>query len=128
MTYYGNEKENHVGSHVRYYHHSQWYEGTLLEPVKYQFVITKENPPAILSTHTYVKPDEKDVKKAEENVGKGKYSKHDLIILLQNLQPNGTYRISEVDSVEITDAYDITEEDAEKIVKELTEKLNSTNK
>ncbi len=125
MTYYGKEKENHAGSHVRYCSGGQWYEGTLIEPVNYQIVATKENLPAILSTHTYVKPDERDVRRAEENVGSGKYTNHDLILLMRNLSPNGVYRVSEVDSVEITDAYDVTEEEAGKLAKELAEKYSN---
>ena len=78
MIYHGNEKENHRGSHVKYYHGGKWREGTLLEPVNYQIVVTKENPLAVLSTHTYVIP---------------------------------TKCITEVESVEITDVDDITQEE-----------------
>lgn len=119
MIYHGKEKENHRGSHVKYFHNGKWHEGTLLEPVEYQVVVTKENPPAILSTHTYVKPDERGVRRAEENVGSGKYTNHDLILLMRNLSPDGVYRVSEVDSVEITDAHDITEEEADSIIERL---------
>ena len=56
MIYHGNEKENHRGSHVKYFHSRKWHEGTLLEPVNYQIVVTKENPLAVLSTHTYNNP------------------------------------------------------------------------
>lgn len=52
MIYRGKEKVNHQGSHVRYYHCGEWKEGTLLEPVNYQIVVTLENPPAVLSCTT----------------------------------------------------------------------------
>lgn len=50
MTYHGNETENHVGSRVRYFHGGKWKEGTLLAPVNYQIVTTKEYGSEILST------------------------------------------------------------------------------
>ena len=78
MIYHGKEKENHRGSHVKYFHCGKWHEGTLLEPVNYQFVVTKENPPAILSTHTPVKPREEDVEKAKSAVLNGTFTDEDL--------------------------------------------------
>jgi len=117
MIYHGNEKENHRGSHVKYCHCGKWHEGTLLEPVNYQFVVTKENPPAILSTHTYVSPDRKDVEDARMKVTNGNYTEDDLKLLMQYLNPSN--RIPEVESVEITDADDITQEEADKIIEQL---------
>ena len=117
MVYHGNEKENHRGSHVKYCHCGKWHEGTLLEPVNYQFVVTKENPPAILSTHTYVSPDRKDVEDARMKVTNGNYTEDDLKLLMQYLNPSN--RIPEVESVEITDADDITQEEADKIIEQL---------
>ena len=124
MIYHGNEKENHRGSHVRYYHCGKWHEGTLLEPVNYQFVVTKENPPAILSTHTYAKPREEEVKNAEGNVIMGEYTEDDLKILMQHISPGN--RVTEVASVEITDAYDITQKEADEILKKLLKAENTT--
>ena len=109
MIYHGNEKENHKGSHVKYCRGGKWYEGTLLEPVNYQIVVTKENPPAVLSTHTYVPPDNKDVVEARMKVANGNYTKDDLKILVQYLNP--IKRITEVESVEITDIDDVTQEE-----------------
>lgn len=117
MIYHGKEKENHRGSHVKYYHCGKWHEGTLLEPVNYQFVVTKENPPAILSTRTHVAPDYDDVLEARMNVADNKYTEDDLKILMQFISPFN--RITEVESVEITDADDITQEEADKIVEQL---------
>ena len=117
MIYHGNEKENHRGSHVKYCHCGKWHEGTLLEPVNYQFVVTKENPPAILSTHTYVSPDRKDVEDARMKVTNGNYTEDDLKLLMQYLNPSN--RVPEVESVEITDADDITQEEADKIIEQL---------
>lgn len=105
MIYHGNEKENHRGSHVKYCHGGKWREGTLLEPVNYQIVVTKENPPAVLSTHTYVPPDNKDVVEARKNVANGNYTEDDLKTLMQYLNP--TKRITEVESVIITDIDEI---------------------
>lgn len=117
MIYHGNEKENHMGSHVKYCHCGKWYEGTLLEPVNYQIVVTKENPPAILSTHTYVTPDHEDVVDARLRVANGNYTEDDLKLLMQYLNPAN--RVTEVESVEITDADDITQEEADKIIEQL---------
>lgn len=117
MIYHGNEKENHRGSHVKYYHCGKWYEGTLLEPVNYQIVVTKENPPAVLSTHTYVTPDNEDVVDARMKVANGNYTEDDLNILMQYLNPSK--HATEVESVKITDADDITQEEADKIVEQL---------
>ena len=117
MIYHGNEKENHRGSHVKYYHCGKWYEGTLLEPVNYQIVVTKENPPAVLSTHTYVTPDNEDVVDARMKVANGNYTEDDLNILMQYLNPSK--RAPEVESVQITDADDITQEEADKIIEQL---------
>ncbi len=126
MIYHGKEKENHRGSHVKYYHCGKWHEGTLLEPVNYQFVVTKENPPAILSTHTHVIPDYDDVLEARMNVADNKYTEDDLKILMQFISPFN--RITEVESVEITDANDITQEEADSIIERLmNEKLKSFN-
>ena len=119
MIFRGKEKENHVGSHVKYCHCGTWHEGTLLEPVNYQIVVTKENPPAILSTHTVVKPNITNLETAINNVSNGNYTEKDLEILHQNLNPTMT----EVESVEITDAYDITDEEAAVLVKQAIEKL-----
>ena len=121
MIYHGNEKENHRGSHVKYYHCGKWYEGTLLEPVNYQIVVTKENPPAVLSTHTYVTPDQKDVADARMRVASGDYTEDDLNLLMQCLNPAN--RITEVESVKITEADDITQEEADKIIEQLLKKL-----
>ena len=114
MIYHGKEKENHRGSHVKYYHCGKWHEGTLLEPVNYQFVVTKENPPAVLSTHTYATPDHEDVVHARLKVADGDYTEEDLKLLMQSLSPAN--RIAEVESVEITDADDITQEEADSII------------
>ena len=109
MIYHGKEKENHRGSHVKYFHCGKWHEGTLLEPVNYQFVVTKENPPAILSTHTPVKPREEDVEKAKSAVLNGTFTDEDLKVFRKP-------EIMEVESVEITEADDITQEEADKII------------
>lgn len=67
MIYYGKEKENHKGSKVCYpilkvvekkfndYDNPiiEWVEGTLLEPVVGQIVITKEHGLSILSHGQY---------------------------------------------------------------------------
>ena len=71
--------------------------------------MTKENPPAVLSTHTYVPPDNKDVVEARTNVANGNYTEDDLKTLMQYLNP--TKRITEVESVKITDIDDITREE-----------------
>lgn len=101
MIYLGGEKENHAGSYVKYYHGGKWYEGTLVEPVNYQIVITKENPPAILSCYTPVPPSKYEVERATENVYKGDYTEKDLQILSQNIHKDKY--ISEVESVIIID-------------------------
>ena len=121
MIYHGNEKENHRGSHVKYYHCGEWLEGTLLEPVNYQIVVTKENPPAVLSTHTYVIPDNEDVVDARMKVANGNYTEDDLNLLMQCLNPAN--RITEVESVKITEADDITQKEADKIIEQLLKKL-----
>lgn len=74
MVSHGNEKENHRGSHVKYCHCGKWHEGTLLEPVNYQFAVTKENPPVILSMHTYVTQDHEDVVDARLKVANGNHT------------------------------------------------------
>jgi hypothetical protein len=79
--------------------------------------VTKENPPAILSTHTYVAPDRKDVEDARLKVANGNYTEDDLKLLMQYLNPAN--RATEVESVEITDADDITQEEADKIIEQL---------
>ena len=71
--------------------------------------MTKENPPAVLSTHTYVIPDNKDIVESRMKVANGNYTKDDLNILVQYLHP--TKCITEVESVEITDIDDITQEE-----------------
>ena len=121
MIYHGNEKENHRGSHVKYCHCGKWHEGTLLEPVNYQIVVTKENPPAVLSTHTYVTPDNEDVVDARMKVANGNYTEDDLNLLMQCLNP--TNHITEVESVKITEADDITQGEADKIIEQLLKKL-----
>ena len=121
MIYHGNEKENHRGSHVKYYHCGKWHEGTLLEPVNYQIVVTKENPPAVLSTHTYVTPDNEDVVDARMKVANGNYTEDDLNILMQHLNPSKN--VTEVESVKITEADDITQKEAGKIIEQLLKKL-----
>lgn len=127
MIYHGKEKENHRGSHVKYYHCGKWHEGTLLEPVDYQIVVTKENPPAILSTHTDAIPDLEDVLDARMKVANGDYTEDDLKLLMQYLNPAS--RITEVESVEITDADDITQEEADKIIEQLLkERENDTRR
>ena len=114
MIYYGKEKENHRGSHVKYFHCNKWHEGTLLEPVNYQIVVTKENPPAILSTHSPSKPSNEDVENAKAAVADGTFTDEDLKVLSMHL---GNYdSMMEVDSVEITEANDITQEEADKII------------
>ena len=114
MIYHGKEKENHRGSHVKYFHGNKWHEGTLLEPVNYQIVVTKENPPAILSTHSPAKPSNEDVEKAKAAVADGTFTDEDLKVLSMHL---GNYdSMTEVDSVEITEANDITQEEADKII------------
>lgn len=124
MIYHGKEKENHRGSHVKYFHCGKWHEGTLLEPVNYQFVVTKENPPAILSTHTPVKPREEDVEKAKAAVLDGTFTDEDLKVFRKP-------EIMEVESVEITEADDITQEEADKIIevyrKSLQENVSGEN-
>ena len=124
MIYHGKEKENHRGSHVKYFHCGKWHEGTLLEPVNYQFVVTKENPPAILSTHTPVKPREEDVEKAKSAVLNGTFTDEDLKVFRKS-------EIMEVESVEITEADDITQEEADKIIevyrKSLQENVSGEN-
>jgi len=124
MIYHGKEKENHRGSHVRYFHCGKWHEGTLLEPVNYQFVVTKENPPAILSTHTPVKPSEEDVEKAKAAVLDGTFTDEDLKVFRKP-------ELMEVESVEITEANDITQEEADKIIevykKSLHENVSEAN-
>lgn len=124
MIYHGKEKENHRGSHVKYFHCGKWHEGTLLEPVNYQFVVTKENPPAILSTHTPVKPREEDVEKAKAAVLDGTFTDEDLKVFRKS-------EIMEVESVEITEADDITQEEADKIIevyrKSLQENVSGEN-
>lgn len=124
MIYHGKEKENHRGSHVKYFHCGKWHEGTLLEPVNYQFVVTKENPPAILSTHTPVKPREEDVEKAKAAVLDGTFTDEDLKVFRKS-------EIMEVESVEITEADDITQEEADKIIevyrKSLQENVSREN-
>ena len=124
MIYHGKEKENHRGSHVKYFHCGKWHEGTLLEPVNYQFVVTKENPPAILSTHTPVKPREEDVEKAKSAVLNGTFTDEDLKGFRKP-------EIMEVESVEITEADDITQEEADKIIevyrKSLQENVSGEN-
>ena len=121
MIYHGNEKENHRGSHVKYYHCGKWHEGTLLEPVNYQIVVTKENPPVVLSTHTYVTPDNEDVVDARMKVANGNYTEDDLNILMQHLNPSKN--VTEVESVKITEADDITQKEAGKIIEQLLKKL-----
>lgn len=113
MIYHGNEKENHRGSHVKYFHCGKWHEGTLLEAVDYQIVVTKENPPAVLSTYTHAAPDHEDVLDARMRVANGNYTEDDLKLLMQYL--NRANCVTEVESVEITDADDITQEEADKI-------------
>ena len=126
MIYHGKEKENHRGSHVKYFNCGKWHEGTLLEPVNYQIVVTKENPPAVLSTHTYVTPDHEDVLDARMRVANGDYTEDDLKLLMQYICPAN--RVTEVESVEITDADDITQEEADSIIERLiNEKLKSFN-
>ena len=124
MIYHGKEKENHRGSHVKYFHCGKWHEGTLLEPVNYQFVVTKENPPAILSTHTPVKPREEDVEKAKAAVLDGTFTDEDLKVFRKP-------ELMEVESVEITEADDITQEEADKIIevyrKSLQENVSREN-
>ena len=124
MIYHGKDKENHRGSHVKYFHCGKWHEGTLLEPVNYQFVVTKENPPAILSTHTPVKPREEDVEKAKAAVLDGTFTDEDLKVFRKP-------EIMEVESVEITEADDITQEEADKIIevyrKSLQENVSGEN-
>lgn len=114
MIYHGKEKENHRGSHVKYFHCGKWHEGTLLEPVNYQIVVTKENPPAILSTYAPVKPSNEDVEKAKAAVADGTFTEEDLKVLSMHLGNYGS--MMEVDSVEITEANDITQEEADKII------------
>ena len=117
MIYHGKEKENHRGSHVKYCHCGKWLEGTLLEPVNYQIVVTKENPPVVLSAHAHVTPDQKDVADARMRVASGDYTEDDLNLLMQHLNPSK--RATEVESVKITEADDITQEEADKIIKQL---------
>jgi len=118
MIYHGKEKENHRGSHVKYYHCGKWHEGTLLEPVNYQFVVTKENPPAILSTNTEAIPRHEDVVDARMRVANGDYTEDDLKLLLRWICP-ANRGVTEVESVVITDADDITQEEADKIIEQL---------
>lgn len=122
MIYRGKEKENHRGSHVRYYHCGKWHEGTLLEPVNYQIVVTKENPPAVLSCTEDSVPSEEDFLKARERVHRGEYDENDLAALSACV--GGRFK-SEVESVEITEANDISQEEADKIIEELKEKYFS---
>ncbi len=119
MIYRGKEKENHRGSHVRYYHCGKWHEGTLLEPVNYQIVVTKENPPAVLSCTEGSIPSEEDLSKAIEHVHRREYDENDLAVLSAYV---GVRFKSEVESVEITEANDISQEEADKIIEELKEK------
>lgn len=99
MIYHGNEKENHSGSHVKYYHCGKWFEGTLLEPVNYQLVNTKEHGIAVLSCHTPFYPDECDYLKAVNHVQNGIYDVHDLEILKSKIGGMS----SEVKSVKIVE-------------------------
>ena len=115
MIYHGKEKENHRGSHVKYFHCGKWHEGTLLEPVNYQFVVTKENPPAILSTNTEAIPRHEDVVDARMRVANGDYTEDDLKLLLRWICP-ANRGVTEVESAEITDADDITREEADSII------------
>lgn len=121
MIYHGKEKENHRGSHVKYFHCNKWHEGTLLEPVNYQIVVTKENPPAILSTHSPSKPSNEDVEKAKAAVDDGTFTDEDLKVLSMHLGNYGS--MTEVDSVEITEANDITQEEADKIIEAYRKRL-----
>ena len=123
MIYHGNEPENHRGSHVKYCHCGKWHEGTLLEPVNYQIVVTKENPPAVLSTHTYVTPDREDVVDVRLKVANGNFTEDNLKLLMQYLNPAN--RVTEVESVEITDADDITQEEADEIIEKYKKKYLS---
>ena len=54
-------------------------------------------------------------------VANGDYTEDDLNLLMQCLKPAN--RITEVESVIITDADDITQEEADKIVEQLLKKL-----
>lgn len=119
MIYRGKEKENHRGSHVRYYHCGRWHEGTLLEPVNYQIVVTKENPPAILSCTASSIVYNSDLDKAIRNVSNRAYTQKDLDILSEHLP---TPLVPEVETVEITEANDITQEEADGIIESLKEK------
>lgn len=51
------------------------------------------------------------------DVNYGDYTEDDLKLLMQYLNPAN--RVSEVESVEITDADDITQEEADKIIEQL---------
>ena len=119
MIYKGKEKENHRGSHVRYYHCGRWHEGTLLEPVNYQIVVTKENPPAVLSCTASSLAFDSDLDKAVRNVSNRAYTQKDLDILSEHLP---TPLVPEVETVEITEANDITQEEADGILESLKEK------
>lgn len=118
MIYRGQEKENHRGSHVRYYHCGEWHEGTLLEPVNYQIIITKEHGPVILSCHTPVKVGGDEARKAAYAVAFSRYEDSDLDTLQRFIdqERSGACRVSEVESVTITDANDISEEEAKALI------------
>ena len=125
MIYHGKEKENHRGSHVKYCHCGKWHEGTLLEPVNYQFV----GVPLVLVVLGLDNGliGAEDVVDARMKVANGNYTEDDLKLLMQYLIPAN--HVTEVESVEITDADDITQEEADKIIEQLLkERENDTRR
>ncbi len=125
MIYHGKEKENHRGSHVRYCSGNKWFEGTLLEPVNYQIIITKEHGPVILSCHTPANVSGDEARKAAYAVAFGRYDNSDLGTLQRFIdqERSGSCKVSEVESVTITDANDISEEEAKALIDEYIKKM-----
>lgn len=119
MIYRGHEKENHRGSKVRFFHAGKWHEGTLLEPVNYQIVVTREYPPVVLSCAKSQVPYGSELGGAMNHVATGNYTQADLDILARNLD---TPLCAETESVQITDANLINQEEADKILAEYKEK------
>lgn len=122
MIYRGFEKENHRGSHVVYYHCGKWHEGTLLEPVNYQIVVTKENPPAVLSCHDGERVTDEQAKEAAYRIALGHGDNRDFDILHRYHTDKDAPLCPEVESVSITEANDITQEEADALIEEYKKK------
>lgn len=122
MIYRGHEKENHRGSHVRYFHCGKWHEGTLLEPVNYQIVVTKEYPPAVLSCTEGGGVSAEKEREAAYRIALGRESNEDYDIIHQYSIEKNAPLCPEVESVTITDANDITQEEADALIEEYMKK------